>query len=154
MSDTTTVEIPTHIGHIARTLLPWQTADEGRTECGHQCSAMKSIVTLDEAKAILRKAGARDRASLFLCITCMETANRHGHNFVAAFQRHFDDYRWVRDPLVKARLIVEAEALERLVTENAETIRGYIAGHAETVDISELRRKKTAKPRVARGRGL
>ncbi len=147
---TDTVEIPKHIGHIRRALLPWQTEDEALTECGHPCVDMKSIISIDEAKAVAKRAGSRPRASLFMCVTCMETCERHGRDFISVFHRHFSDWRWSRDDVKKARMTAEAEAIERLITDNAESIRAFVAGRLRIDDLAGRRKKPPPLQRTAR----
>ena len=82
---------------------------------------------------------------MFMCVTCMETTERHRREFIAVFTRHFSDWRWQHDPAKKARLLAEAEAIERLLTDNAEAIRAFLAGRSETVELASRRPKPRGK---------
>lgn len=63
------------VDHILRPRLPWR--DEvAITECGYDASKMKAL-TRDEAVARFKEFG-RQRFAMFTCMTCMDTAERHG----------------------------------------------------------------------------
>lgn len=64
------------VDHILRPQLPWRTHDDAITECGFDASKVKAI-TRDEAVERFKEFG-RQRFAMFTCMTCMDTAERHG----------------------------------------------------------------------------
>lgn len=64
------------VDHIERPRLPWRTADDQvATECGYDASKV-STLSRDEHFARVKEMGEQ-RASLFTCMTCAQTARRH-----------------------------------------------------------------------------
>ncbi len=63
------------VDHILRPRLPWRSAsDPSVTECGYDSGSVKSI-TREEFFQRLKDMG-QQRAALFTCMTCSETARR------------------------------------------------------------------------------
>ena len=63
------------VDHILRPRLPWRSeSDPSITECGYDSSSVKSI-TREEFFQRLKDMG-QQRASLFTCMTCSDTARR------------------------------------------------------------------------------
>jgi len=64
------------VDHILRPLLPWRSADAAITECGYNTSKVKTM-TREEYFQRVRDMG-QQRAALFTCMTCADTARRWG----------------------------------------------------------------------------
>lgn len=65
------------VDHILRPLLPWRLADETAiTECGYDASQVKTLTRQDYFRR-LQDMGSQ-RAALFTCMTCADTAKRWG----------------------------------------------------------------------------
>lgn len=125
--DTTTIEIPKHPAHISRMNLPWVDPSETLSECGKPCGELRSVITLDDAVALAKKLGQRKLVQLYLCVTCMETAERHPRHFPSVFHRRYGDgsVRYGTTETQKAKLRAELEAIERILTEHADVIRDF-----------------------------
>lgn len=64
------------VDHILRPRLPWRSPDDPAiTECGYDASKVKTL-TRDEFAARLKEMGSQ-RAALFTCMTCSQTAQRY-----------------------------------------------------------------------------
>ena len=64
------------VDHIKRPRLPWRSPDEpAATECGYDASKVKTISRTEYFDRI--KEMGQQRASLFTCMTCSQTARRH-----------------------------------------------------------------------------
>jgi hypothetical protein len=64
------------VDHILRPQLPWRQGDGAITECGYGASQVKTIAR-EEYFQRLRDMG-QQRAALFTCMTCADTAKRWG----------------------------------------------------------------------------
>ena len=64
------------VDHILRPQLPWRHGDGAITECGYDASQVKTL-TREEYFQRLQDMG-QQRASLFTCMTCADTAKRWG----------------------------------------------------------------------------
>ncbi len=64
------------VDHILRPQLPWRSADSAITECGHDAAKVKTL-TRPEYLQRLQEMG-QQRAALFTCMTCADTARRWG----------------------------------------------------------------------------
>lgn len=62
------------LSHVSRPTPPWREPEE--TECGRPLAEVEQWVTRDQAGALIRKYGSQ-RAAFLLCMTCVNTANRH-----------------------------------------------------------------------------
>lgn len=63
------------VDHILRPRLPWRAESEAAiTECGYDASKVK-VLTRDEFTARLKEFGSQ-RAAMFTCMTCSQTAQR------------------------------------------------------------------------------
>lgn len=63
------------VDHILRPQLPWRT-DGGVTECGYDASQVKTLTRAEYFERL--KEYGQQRASLFTCMTCADTARRWG----------------------------------------------------------------------------
>ena len=64
------------VDHIVRPQLPWRRGEGAITECGYDASQVKAI-TREEYFKRLQDMG-QQRAALFTCMTCADTAKRWG----------------------------------------------------------------------------
>lgn len=64
------------VDHILRPQLPWRSGDAGLTECGYDATKVK-VLTRQDAVARFKEFG-RQRFAMVTCMTCMDTAERHG----------------------------------------------------------------------------
>ncbi len=64
------------VDHILRPQLPWRSTDAAITECGYDASKVKTL-TRPEYLQRLQDMG-KQRAALFTCMTCADTASRWG----------------------------------------------------------------------------
>ncbi len=64
------------VDHIMRPRLPWREGEVGITECGFDASKVKTL-TRDGFFARKKEIGSR-RSAMLTCITCSDTAERHG----------------------------------------------------------------------------
>lgn len=140
------------LSHIARAPLPWRAPADNDTECGKPVSEFASVISWDEAVELV-KAHGQQRSAFLLCMTCLQTAPRHGwrvrdtHGVPA--QMTFEDFpsdRIARD-LGKRREQTDRElrALAELVTRHRQEFDDLMAGRI--VPIADLRRAKNPSPR-------
>lgn len=143
MSDTVSIEIPAVLGHIRRESLPWVPLEREVTECGRPVTELKSVLSRDEAVALAKQLGPNSRKLLYLhlCEVCVDTANRNPRSFVALFERryHAAQYSHTRN---RDALLAELEAIELVLTENAERIRQFADARGAVVDLKEVRRAR------------
>lgn len=66
------------LAHIARAPLPWRAPADNDTECGKHVSQFAKVISWDDAVALVKRHG-QARAAFLLCVTCVETARRHGY---------------------------------------------------------------------------
>ena len=64
------------VDHILRPQLPWRHGDGAITECGYDAAQVKTL-SREEYFERLREMG-QQRAALFTCMTCADTAKRWG----------------------------------------------------------------------------
>lgn len=64
------------VDHILRPQLPWRQGDGAITECGYDAAQVKTL-TREEYFQRLQDMG-QQRAALFTCMTCADTAKRWG----------------------------------------------------------------------------
>lgn len=63
------------LAHILRPPLPWRDPADEDTECGHKSSEFARVLTGAEAISKIKAEGKR-RASLDMCMTCIDTLSR------------------------------------------------------------------------------
>jgi hypothetical protein len=63
------------VDHILRPSLPWR-SDAAITECGYDATKVKTL-TRDDLKQRLKDMG-QQRTAMLTCMTCLNTAQRHG----------------------------------------------------------------------------
>lgn len=116
------------VDHILRPNLPWR-SDVRLTECGLNANSVKTLIR-DEYDARLKDMGLQ-RASLFTCMTCANTARRHLPWDADPRQAVAREIEWelrysrrkMREPLLRDELI----AIAALVTENRERFDELLA---------------------------
>lgn len=131
------------ITHIERSTLPWR--PERKTECGLDVPRHPAW-TRQEAGAKQKEMGAQ-RFSLFCCMTCLHTVQRHStwqDDPASCLVRHAGSMtmRWGRDTEEKRRFRDELLAIAALIEAHREEFDGLVAGYSEVVDIADARRQK------------
>jgi hypothetical protein len=125
------------IDHIERSCPPWRRGDR-LTECGLTAD---NHPTLTRAAAIAKiKEMGIQRASLFLCMTCMNTADRWETweaNPASCINRETDHYRDKTQPIH-----AELRAIAALIAAHPDEFYDYLAGLAETTSLDERRQAK------------
>lgn len=126
--------------HVLRAALPWRT-DKRRTECGKDAEAVPTI-TRDQLVERTRKLG-QQRASLFTCMTCWNTAARRpgawAENPVAVMDRECDPYP--PDPRLRDELL----AVAALIDAHRDEFDELLAGLSATVRLADRRRRGGAR---------
>jgi hypothetical protein len=134
------------ITHIERSPLPWR--PERATECGLDASRHPTW-TREQAKE-KEKALGRQRFSLFVCMTCFCTMDRHStwqEDPASCLVRHASPMattRWGRglEPdFEKRRFADELRAISALVAEHREEFDALVGNLSEVVDIREAQRR-------------
>jgi len=92
------------VDHILRPPLPWRRGEGAITECGYDATKVRAI-SRKEFFRRLKELG-QQRAALFTCMTCAETAGRHS--------------TWEEDPRLAMRREIEWEAGRWYYRESAE----------------------------------
>lgn len=133
------------ITHIERSNLPWRS--ERATECGLDADQHPTW-TRDEAIAKARQLG-RQRFSLFVCMTCMSTAERHATwetDPASCMDRYASrlSLRWHPDKAEHRRFADELRAIALLIEAHREEFDATVADLGATQDIAALRK---ARPR-------
>jgi hypothetical protein len=147
------------VDHIARPPLPWR-AEPDLTECGKPIAELNGrVVTRAEIEKRIRDIG-KQRAAFTTCMTCATTSGRYHNDLLAPLAReigtvqhaypprttHFagrtsveePDERWNR----KKRLLAELDAITALIAAHRAEFDGYLAGLAETVSLTDRRRRR------------
>lgn len=148
------------VDHLARHPLPWRAPH--LTECGKPLDEIEPvrIITRDAVRSRVNAVGKR-RAAFSLCLTCLETADRHPETLIDALQREAgsvaqearypaswrrasreDDPERERLRKVQARtalFLAEIEAVQALVAAHREEFDGYVQGVGETESLDQRR---------------
>lgn len=150
------------ISHIRRPNPPWRA--DALTECGKPEAEFASVISCEDAIAIVRRHG-KQRGALFLCMTCMSTAGRHGYSPdwssptepqdwrkdpVAVMHRYLERARWNRGELA-LEVKAELHALGALVEAHREEFDAYLAAVDAAPDLASRRSAKRAAARYREG---
>lgn len=135
--------------HIERSRLPWH--DERKTECGLDPSTMPTW-TRDEAIAQSRKLG-RQRFSLFCCMTCAHTVERHATwdqdpaSCLVRFAERNTLRRWggYTENEDAARFAAELRAIAALIEAHRDEFDETVAGLLDTTSLDAARTAKQAR---------
>ncbi len=132
------------LSHISRSPLPWRDPADNDTECGKSVAEFARVITWDEAIQMVKGLG-RQRAAMFICMTCAETTHRWGHRDPAG-QLTFDENPTERlgREFGKRREQTDRElrAMAELVQRHRQEFDDLLSGLV--VPIAELRRTKRA----------
>lgn len=131
------------VDHIERPRLPWR--DERLTECRLSADSYPTI-TRDGAVTRCRELG-KTRFAMTVCITCMQTAERHltwEQDPVSAMLREVEGARWYRKDGTHDQMRTELKAIALLIAAHRDEFDETIASLGET---SELAAKREAKRR-------
>lgn len=135
------------IEHIARALPPWRDRSETLTECGKKAAEFAAVLTREQAVAKIKQQG-RQRAAMSTCMTCWETASRHGdwdNDPCGVIEREAHSNFWRKGP--PSLLERELRAFALMCEAHPEEFAEVLAGLDSTVSLDEARRAK----RVNRG---
>jgi len=133
------------IEHIERGKPPWR--EETKTECGRLVSEFAVVLTREQAKKKIAGQG-RQRAAMSTCMTCWETAGRHGEwadDPCGVIDREAQSNRWRRGEM--STLETELRALAVLYVAHSDEYDEIVAGLAASVDLSAARIAKNAARR-------
>lgn len=130
--------------HVERPTLPWRTGEQAMTECGLRADSYPTA-TREEASAQWKRMGAQ-RASLHMCMTCVQTADRWptwdvdpagclGREITPVWRRSDGDER-------AARMRNELLAIAALIEAHRDDFDQLCAGLDETVSLRDRRRAK------------
>lgn len=140
------------VDHILRPQLPWR-SDAGITECGYDASKVK---TLSRAEFLDRlKEFGQQRTALLTCMTCSDTARRHGTwdddprsaidreiQWENRYRRNDRGVR-LRDELLAIAALIEAHRVEfdahMIATEQRRAWNEQKAEHAKKLPLQKGR---------------
>jgi len=142
------------VDHITRPVLPWRTEPD-LTECGKAVTAYPGrLLTREEASRRIKRIGHK-RAAFSLCMTCVETSdrhrNQHGHetDIVHVVARATSGVQYAYPPypdrpptplwLERQRLLAELEAINVLIATHREEFDAYLSGREQTVSLDARR---------------
>lgn len=123
--------------HIRRAALPWQ-QDRHMTECGKRQLDVASCIGRDDFEALKKRHG-KTRTAMLVCITCMQTAQRHPtfeQSPVRAVAREVD---YMRHPVRR-----EVSAINRELRAVASLIERYPEEFRQLVEQQRWRDKEAA----------
>lgn len=150
MSDAVNPDEPMELGdltHIERPSLPWR--PERSTECGLDATRHPTW-TREEAQAIAKKLG-RKRFSMFACMTCSATAERHStweDDPASCMVRHAEKMtmRWSRQhPEERRRFADELRAIAALIEAHREEFDALVESYGEVVDLRAHRKEGVSR---------
>lgn len=122
--------------HVARPLLPWR--DEKLTECGLAQQPGRRIITRAMFEAKVKRQG-KTRSAMTTCITCWQAAARWKDWATSpseVMRRELPSWH-DRDPA--QRLDSELRAIEALIDAHRDEFDDFLAGLADTADLSAQR---------------
>ena len=134
------------ITHIERSPLPWR--PERATECGLDATRHPTW-TRDDAKS-KRKEMGRQRFSLFCCMTCLSTMERHStweEDPASCLVRHAQPMalsRWGRRGETKEevrRFADELRAIAALIERHREEFDALVGDYGDVVNLMDARRR-------------
>lgn len=138
------------VDHILRPQLPWRN-DVGITECGYDAAKVKTL-TRNEYFVRLRDLGAQ-RAAMSTCMTCGDTARRHGTWEIdprKALDREIQwesSYsRYSEDRGVKLR--DELLAIADLIEAHREEFDAHIAHAQQRREWNQQKKARVSRPAV------
>lgn len=133
------------ITHVVRSNLPWRS--EHLTECGLDADRHPTW-TRGEAIQTLKDLGSQ-RFSLFVCMTCWHTAERHDtweDDPASCMARYADrlSLRWGthRDDSEKRRFADELRAIAALVEAHRAEFDSLVEAFGQHVQITDLRQRR------------
>lgn len=131
--------------HVLRPSLPWRSDDQAMTECGLRADSYPTA-TREDASAKWKKMGAQ-RASLWLCMTCVQTADRWptwDTDPAGCLGREVESGRYRRRDGGEqaATLRTELVAIARLIELHRDDFDDLVASLGETVSLRDRRAAK------------
>jgi hypothetical protein len=140
------------IHHIERARLPWR-LEPDLTECGLDAGTVPTW-TRDDLLAHIKKWG-KQRTSLFVCMTCSQTASRHNRYRYQARGAENDPGAWESDPIEavsracerasfghddeRKRLERDFRAIAALIEAHHDEFASVVGGLEEAVDLDTRR---------------
>jgi hypothetical protein len=145
------------VDHILRPQLPWRIGHEGAvTECGYDASKIKTL-TRDEFAARFKELGQK-RMMMLTCMTCYDTARRHGtweDDPRGAVGREIDwEIRFWRSNDRGQRLKDELIAIAALIEAHKEEFANIMTSNVQRREWLEKKAALSAKPKVASAKPL
>jgi len=146
------------VDHVQRPSLPWR-AQGGMTECGMNAASVKTL-TREEFFARLKDYGAQ-RTALLTCMTCSDTARRHG-TWEDDPRRALDrEIQWEsawrrtdRGEVLRDELLAIAALIEAHRDEFDEHLNSTMQRRAWIQQKADHARAKQSQKPDTRGRGL
>ena len=144
------------VDHILRPQLPWR-SDAGITECGYNAATVKTLTRQEYFDR--RKELGEQRAALFTCMTCSQTALNHAtweDDPRGAMLREVEwEYRWRRNNDRGVRLRDELLAIAALIEAHRDEFSAHITNTEQRREWLEKKAAMTApKPKHSSPRGL
>jgi hypothetical protein len=143
--------------HLVRAAPGWREPDQ--TECGRPLADVTTVITRDEAKALLNKYG-KTRSAFILCQACVlhEKGVTWEGDPIATMYRELESVRYARYTEDGDRRGARREQLTR----ELRAIATLIAAHRADFDLLmddlggaiDLQQKRVARARKNRGRGF
>lgn len=147
------------VDHILRPQLPWRSTDTAITECGYDSSKVKTLTRLEYFQRL--KDMGPQRAALFTCMTCADTARRWGtwdDDPRRALDREImwegaGGYYRVRDDR-GTRLKDELIAIAALIEAHRAEFDGLISANLQRQEWLEKKAELARRPKPVRPRSL
>lgn len=133
--------------HVIRPSLPWRPDVDAMTECGLRADSYPSVPR-DEASAQWKKMGAQ-RAALWLCMTCVNTAERWptwDEDPAGCLGREVERARYRRGDKTEAEVFrSELRAIAKLIELHRDDFDTLLSDLGETVSLRDHRAAKAAR---------
>lgn len=138
------------VDHILRPQLPWRRDQPAITECGYDASKVKAL-TREEFFQRVKDLG-KQRTAMLTCMTCADTARRHGTwdddprralereiNWECGYHRRDENGVRLRDELFAIAALIEA---------HREEFAGLVTGIEQRREWLEKKAAHDAKPKT------
>lgn len=140
------------ITHIVRPNLPWR--DENQTECGLDATRHPTW-TRNEVRAKGKELG-RQRLSMFVCMTCLGTAERHRtweEDPASCMNRYAErmSTRWIHDnDDERRRFRDELVAIALLIDAHRPEFDELVTGLSQVDDMATLANRRAERKKAGR----
>jgi hypothetical protein len=136
------------LDHVARPVLPWR--DEVLTECGLPEEPDRRIITRDAFRAKVSREG-QQRSAMTTCMTCWHTAQRWEDWTMCPADAMRRELMNFKGRTKNDRLNAELRAIAALIAAHRDEFDAYLAGLADTTDLSVIRQAR--RMRVVKRQG-